>query len=63
MTFYGMVSSQVGDPGAIAALCARFGLDGAEGILANWICVSEVVQLMLSGVLLYLAGRKINPLK
>ena len=56
-------SSQVGRPGAIVALCTRFGLNGAEGILTHWIAVSEVVQLLLSGVLLYLAGRKINPLK
>ena len=63
VTFYGMVSSQVGAPGAIVALWTRFGLNGAEGILTHWIAVSEVVQLLLSGVLLYLAGRKINPLK
>ena len=58
-----ILTMALADAIAIAALCTRFGLNGAEGILTHWIAVSEVVQLLLSGVLLYLAGRKINPLK
>lgn len=63
ITFYGLISSQVGTQNAVAELCIRFGVAGTEGIFRYWIYVSMAVQMLLSGLFLYLAGRKINPLK
>lgn len=63
ITFYGLISSQVGTQNAVAELCMRFGVTGMEGVFHSWTYVSMAVQLVLSGLFLYLAGRKINPLK
>ena len=63
VTFYGMISNQVGSMNAIQELCSQFGAQNAGILFDLWIPSSVVLQLWLSVVFLALAARKIDPLK
>ena len=63
VTFYGLISAQVGSSYAVAELCASFGVTAEGGIFEWWVPLSMALQLLFSIVFLYLAGRRINPLK
>jgi len=63
VTFYGMISNQVGSANAIQELCTQFGAQHSGILFELWIPSSVVIQLWLSLVFLALAARRIDPLK
>ena len=63
VTFYGLISAQAGSSDAIWTLCLSFGVRVQEFGTQYWVLLSVCLQLLLSGLLLWLAARKIDPLK
>lgn len=62
-TYFGLITMQVGSGNELTSICSLFGDYSGNFIVNNMAVASVIVQLVISGVLLYLAGRLLNPLK
>lgn len=61
--FFELVNKQVGNNQAVLQISRQFGVQSGSLILENWIVCSLAVQLLISLLLLYLAARRIDPLR
>ena len=63
LTFFGLLSQQIGSGRELILLCNLFGDYEGDWLVQNMIPVSVAVQLLLSVIFLVLAGKKLNPMK
>lgn len=63
LTFFGLLSQQIGSGRELILLCNLFGDYEGDWLVQNMIPVSVAVQLLLSVLFLVLAGKKLNPMK
>lgn len=63
VSYFGLLSQQVGNGYELLQICGKLGdYSGNFGVL-HMLKISIIVQLALSAVLLFLAGKSINPLR
>ncbi|WP_230397541.1 ABC transporter permease [Novisyntrophococcus fermenticellae] len=63
ISFVGLISQQVGDGHEINTICNQFGNYKNDFIVSHMVWFSVGVQMLLSALFLFIAGRKINPLR
>ncbi len=63
VTFYGLISGQAGSTDAIWSIYRSFGVRVQGFGMEYWMLISVCLQLLLSGLLIWLASRKIDPLR
>lgn len=63
ISFIGLISTQAGNKQTILNLFNTFGSYQNEGVIKYWVVISMIIQLTLSFLLLYLAAKKIDPIK
>ena len=63
LTFFGMLSHQLGSGREMMLLCSLFGNYEGDWLVQNLVPVSVAVQLLLAALFLVAAGKKLNPLK
>lgn len=61
--YFGLLSKQVGNGYELVQICNQFGEYSNDFGVLHMLVVSVVVQLVISVVLLFLAGKNINPLR
>lgn len=63
IVYYGLLIRQVGNGSELIQICNRFGDFSNDFAVIHMLGISIGVQLAISALLLFLAGRSINPLK
>ena len=63
VTFYGLLSHQVGSGSELINVCCCFGDFAQDPGVRHMLPAAIAVQLLLSVILLIIAGRRINPLR
>lgn len=63
VSYFGLLSKQVGNGYELMQICNRFGDYSGEMGVVHMLGISIVVQLVISAMLLFAAGKRINPLK
>lgn len=63
VSFMGLISQQIGNGHEVSAICSQFGNYNGNYVVSNFVWFSIGVQMFLSAVFLFIAGRKINPLR
>lgn len=63
INFFGLISAQVGDNQAILNMANMFGNYSNDMVIEDWVVISSLAQLVLTVFLLYIAAKKIDPLK
>lgn len=62
-SYFGLLSHQVGSGNELLEICSYFGeYSGSTGV-RHMLLISILVQILLSAILLYAAGKNINPLR
>lgn len=62
-SYFGLLSQQVGSGHELLEICGRFGEYSGSFSVVHMLPISIVVQILLSAVLLFIAGKNINPLR
>ena len=63
VSYFGLLSHQVGSGNELLEICSYFGEYSANVGVRHMLTLSILVQLLLSAVLLFAAGKNINPLR
>lgn len=63
ITFFGLINNQVGNSKAIESFCSVYGIYGNDFVVNHWLAISLLVQFILSFLFLWIASRKIDPLR
>lgn len=63
ISFLGLISQQVGNGHEVSVICNQFGNYHGDYVISHIVWFSIGVQMFLSVVFLFIAGRKINPLR
>lgn len=61
--YFGLLSEQVGSGCELMQICSRFGNYAGDYGVLHMLVISILIQMAVSVILLYLAGKFINPLK
>ena len=61
-SYFGLLSHQVGSGNELLEICNYFGEYSGSMVVRHMLLISIMVQIVLSAVLLYAAGKNINPL-
>ena len=62
-SYFGLLSHQVGSGNELLEICNYFGEYSGSMVVRHMLLISIMVQIVLSAVLLYAAGKNINPLR
>lgn len=62
-SYFGLLSHQVGSGNELLEICNYFGEYSGSMVIRHMLLISIMVQIVLSAVLLYAAGKNINPLR
>ena len=63
VSYFGLLSHQVGNGNELMEICCYFGEYTANAGVRHMLLLSLVIQILLSAVLLFAAGKSINPLR